>query len=179
MKSTIQLSLLLLTLVSFNLAAQTQTCTINALETAPASRFTINSDGTVTDTQTSLIWARCPQGLRGADCTDGTLASLNWLGALALNGTRPTSVPTGDTSGTDWRLPNVKELQSLVERSCVSPAINATVFPNTPASLFWSASPDIIFTGQAWVVNFFFGRVEGFSRIDNFFVRLVRDESSQ
>ena len=172
MKSTLQLSLLLLTLVSLNLAAQ-QTCNNNMLETAPASRFTINSDGTVTDTQTSLIWARCPQGLSGAACTDGTLASLNWLEALALNGTRPTSVPTGDTSGTDWRLPNVKELQSLVERSCFSPAINETVFPNTPTLTFWSASPDAVDAGSAWGVVFDFGFVNGVNRNDERSVRLV------
>ena len=168
MKSTIQLSLLLLALISLNLAAQTQTCNINALETAPASRFTINSDGTVTDTQTSLIWARCPQGLSGADCTGGTLAGLNWVTALNLNGTRPTSVTTGAISGTDWRLPNVKELQSLVERSCFSPAINETVFPNTPTgflpSFFWSASPDAGFTGFAWGVSFGSGDVSKLDR---------------
>ena len=179
MKSTIQLSLLLLALISLNLAAQTtQNCKNNALETAPASRFTINSDGTVTDTQTSLIWARCPQGLSGAACTDGTLASLNWLEALALNGTRPTSVPTGDTSGTDWRLPNVKELQSLVELSCFSPAINETVFPNTPTLTFWSASPNAFDASIAWGVNFNFGNVDFSNRSSNrsnvHSVRLVR-----
>ena len=177
MKSTIQLSLLLLALISLNLAAQTtQNCNINALETAPASRFTINSDGTVTDTQTSLIWARCPQGLSGAACTDGALVSLNWLEALALNGTRPTSVPTGDTSGTDWRLPNVKELQSLVERSCFNPAINEMVFPNTTSGfgVFWSASPDTNFTSGAWGVIFSDGSVNVNIRNLVHSVRLVR-----
>ena len=180
MKSTIQLSLLLLALISLNLAAQTtQNCNNDALETAPASRFTINSDGTVTDTQTSLIWARCPQGLSGAACTDGTVASLTWLEALALNGTRPTSVPTGDTSGTDWRLPNVKELQSLVERSCFNPAINEMVFPNTlptspGSSVFWSASPDAADRFSAWGVSFSNGFVASDSRDVEPSVRLVR-----
>ena len=180
MKSTLQLSLLLLTLVSFNLAAQTERCRTDIVETAPASRFTINGDGTVTDRQTSLIWARCPQGLSGEDCEEGTLKSLTWPEALNLNGTFPTSVTTGPT---DWRLPNIKELQSLVERSCSNPAINAMVFPNSIPSaafgttFFWSASPatdatDV--TDETWGVGFDIGAVTDAPRIFTFSVRLVR-----
>ena len=179
MKSTLQLSLLLLTLVSLNLAAQ-QSCNINIRETAPASRFIVNvdgngaPDGTVSDRQTGLMWARCPQGLSGEGCDQDTRLSFTWPAALTLNGTRPTSVPTGDTSGTDWRLPNVKELQSLVERSCFSPAINETVFPNTPTLTFWSASPDAFSADDAWGVSFFNGIVSSINRDNEQSVRLVR-----
>ena len=174
MKSTMQLSLLLLTLVSFNLAAQ-QTCNTNMLETAPASRFILNvdnqgaHDGTVSDRQTGLMWAQCAQGLSGSQCNVGQLSTFDW--SLALNQTQATS-DTGDR--TDWRLPNVKELQSLVERSCFSPAINETVFPNTPTLTFWSASPDAFSADDAWGVSFFNGIVSSINRDNEQSVRLVR-----
>ena len=177
MKSTLQLSLLLLTLVSLNVAAQTQTCSDDSIvETAPASRFTINGDGTVSDRQTGLMWAQCAQGLMGAECT-GTATVHTWSQALRL------TEATSDTRDrTDWRLPNIKELQSLVERSCFNPAINATVFPNTIAStsrFFWSASPDAFNTLGAWGVHFDDGTVGNNGRNFGRRVRLVRGGSAQ
>ena len=182
MKTSIQLSLLLLTLVSFNLAAETQICNENMIETAPESRFTINGDGTVTDKQTNLIWARCPQGLSGSDCTVGELVAYSWVDALALNGTRPTSVTAGPVIETDWRLPNAKELESLGELSCSNPAINQMVFPNTLAEgdsrnpgVFWSSTSVPNTTSRAWTV-FFISFVTGFPNglAVPYGVRLVR-----
>ena len=181
MKTSIQLSLLLLTLVSFNLAAETQICNENMIETAPESRFTINGDGTVTDKQTTLIWARCPQGLSGSDCTVGELVAYSWVDALALNGTRPTSVTTGPVIDTDWRVPNAKELESLGELSCANPAINQTVFPNTLAEggrllgVYWSSTSVPNVTSRAWTV-FFSSGVAGIpnGRGVPYGVRLVR-----
>ena len=176
MKSTLQLSLLLLTLVSFNLAAQ-QACNNNIVETAPASRFIISDDGTVSDGQTGLMWAQCAQGLSGAECT-GTATMHTWSQALTL------TQATSDTlNRTDWRLPNIKELQSLVERSCNNPAINETVFPNTiptsDSTFFWSASPDSDTADFAWVVGFSDGSAGNNFRINERSVRLVRGVSAQ
>ena len=175
MKSTIQLSLLLLTLVSFNLAAQTQTCETNVLKKAPASRFIVNidsngvPDGTVSDRQTGLMWAQCAQGLRGPLCGNGDLKTLNW--SSALNETRATS---DRLERNDWRLPNIKELQTLVERRCTFPAVNLMVFLNTSPVVFWSASPVTNDESSAWGVNFTFGSVTENGRSDGRNVRLVR-----
>jgi hypothetical protein len=174
MKVTLPLSLILLCLISFNSTAQ-QTCkTDSIVQTAPDSRFTNNGDGTVTDMQTGLMWARCRQGLQGAVCdTDSSVATstFTWAEALALNSA------TSDTdTRTDWRLPNVKELQSLVERSCFNPAINDSVFPNTGTgnSFFWSASPVASAADGAWGVLFNFGGVYFSNRVNRRSVRLVR-----
>jgi hypothetical protein len=172
MKVTPPLSLILLCLISFNSTAQ-QTCkTDSIVQTAPDSRFTNNGDGTVTDMQTGLMWARCRQGLQGALCTAPSSVATNtftWAAALALDSA------TSDTANrTDWRLPNIKELQSLVERSCSNPAINDSVFPNAGNTVFWSASPLAVITDFAWGVSFFNGSVSGIVRDDGRSVRLVR-----
>jgi hypothetical protein len=173
MKVTPQLSLILLCLISFNSTAQ-QTCkTDSIVQTAPDSRFTNNGDGTVTDMQTGLMWARCRQGFQGAVCDTASsvaTSTFTWAEALALNSA------TSDTVillRTDWRLPNIKELQSLVERSCSNPAINDSVFPNTGNSFFWSASPYAFVTNSAWGVFFSDGSVSTNLRGDGQSVRLV------
>ncbi len=157
-------------LVCANPAFAAQTCKTSIIQTAPTSRFTVNGDGSVTDKQTGLIWAQCRQGLSGSACTaiDGA-TMYAWSAALEIN--RPTSAPS---SPTDWRLPNIKELVSLVETACFSPAINETVFPNTGAGFFWSASPSADYAGDAWGVGFSNGFTTFGDRGSEQAVRLVR-----
>lgn len=45
-----------------------------------------------------------------------------------------------DTEQALWRLPEVDELMSLIEIACVNPSINATVFPSTDNTLYWTAT---------------------------------------
>ncbi|MGH8500348.1 MAG: DUF1566 domain-containing protein, partial [Methylococcales bacterium] len=75
---------------------------------------------------------------------------------------------------TDGRLPNLKELSSIVERKCFNPAINEAVFPGTPSAFFWSASAFANDSNVAWVVVF----NDGFDGVGGKFnsgrVRLVR-----
>lgn len=136
--------------------------------TTPASRFQDNYDATVTDQSTGLMWARCPEGLSGTGCADGTAATFTWEAALIR------ARDSGLAGYTDWRLPNLKELFSLVEERCVNPAINLAVFPNTPASYFWSASPSADSSHFAWIVGFMNGGADYGSRYSYSQVRLVR-----
>ena len=120
--------------------AEAQTCrSETAIPSAtPTRRFLVHGDGTVTDTATGLMWARCAEGLSGSDCADGAATAFTWIEALTR------ARLSTHARYTDWRLPNVKELTSIVEERCSNPAINLAVFPNVSSSaLFWSASPDV------------------------------------
>ena len=55
---------------------------------------------------------------------------------------------------TDWRLPSIRELQTLVHYGAQNPAIDPTYFPDTQASIFWSASSYGPNPANAWVVFF-------------------------
>ena len=143
-----------------------QTCNENAIETAPESRFTINNNQTVTDQATGLIWKRCSQGQSGDSCA-GSASEFTWTQALQA------AQAEVFANQSDWRLPNIKELTSIVEYACRSPAINLTVFPNTPQN-FWSASPDTNDADFAWGVFFGNGIVSSLDRFNGRSVRLVR-----
>lgn len=75
------------------------------------NEFNDNGDNTITDVATGLMWAK-----------DDSKKQLTWEEAL-------TYAETSTLEGyNDWRLPNVKELQSIVDYSGVFPAIDTTYF---------------------------------------------------
>jgi hypothetical protein len=136
-----------------------------------AAPFTISADGQeVTDVKTGLIWRRCTEGMTAsANTCIGNASNFTHEAALTHASVQATS------TGLPWRLPNVKELSSIVDRSRSGPAIDTSAFPATPTSLFWSSSPYIGFVGGVWVVYFTDGLVSGQSRsINPWYVRLVR-----
>jgi hypothetical protein len=104
----------------------------NKLETTPTSRFVIyQPEGTVFDTKTKLTWKICAEGkvFSGGLCV-GDASAFAWNNAMQVFGDK----------GDGWRLPNVDELNSIVEENSRNPAINVAVFPNTPPYHFWSAT---------------------------------------
>lgn len=74
----------------------------------------------------------------------------------------------------DWSLPNVKELQSIVDYEHVSPAIDATKFPNTKADYYWTGTTYAGDTDYAWFVIFFNGYVSNDVKTFVYYVRPVR-----
>lgn len=105
-------------------ADMVQTCLDGVTVNNPSSDFTINGDGTVTHQVTGLTWRQCAVGLTwsGSACT-GTADYKDWEGALAA------AESLSFAGKSDWRLPNINELRSLVERACATPATNAALFP--------------------------------------------------
>lgn len=143
-------------------------------------RFVDNSsDGTITDNATSLMWQKCSDGQSGADCSGGSAISVVFddgdgdLGIShqpAINYCDSLSLATH----ADWRLPNVKELASIVDYGRVGPAIDPTFFPNTQSDYYWSSTAYENYTGYAWVVYFNGGSVYIDDKDTNYFVRCVR-----
>jgi hypothetical protein len=74
----------------------------------------------------------------------------------------------------DWRLPNIAELNTIVERESVNPAINTTLFPNTANNYFWSSSPFANLSSFSWFVHFSYGNGGYIPKDNSFAVRLVR-----
>jgi len=78
----------------------------------------------------------------------------------------------------DWRLPNVKELFSIVklDANISAPYIDQTNFPNTQSSYYWSSSTNPALTDYALIVDFLYGKVSVFSKGDARYVRCVRGQ---
>jgi len=105
----------------------------------PTERFADNGDGTVTDTQSGLMWMRCALGQTwtGSTCT-GEPRALSW--GSAQDAARSLNTAGGYASHADWRMPHIPELAMIVERQCENPRVNLTLFPDTPSTWFWTAT---------------------------------------
>jgi hypothetical protein len=140
-------------------------CVLSTASAQAQSRYSYSADASeVTDSQTGLVWRRCAEGMAwsGSTCT-GTTATYSHEQALAHARTQ-----------TGWRLPSVKELGSITDRSRSTPAIDVTAFPGTSFAWFWSSSPYAANAGYAWGVSFNDGYVSYDYRSSNYAVRLVR-----
>lgn len=173
------LALIISTLSSYSLANY-QPCRIGLIiETTPSSQFQDNNNGTVTDLKTKLIWKKCTEGQRweasnnSCTSTDGANMQYNWSEAFEL--ANRTNSSGGFANAVNWRLPNIKELSSIIEGACYGPSINLNVFPDTPAGIYWSSTPYIGASDQAWTVRFNYGQNSMNTKYDYYFTRLVRD----
>ena len=151
---------------------QAQTCKPASIPpSTPDTQLLDHGDGTISDTKTGLMWKKCAEGLSGENCDTGSVLTFNWQQALEQPGIVNSS---GFAGYTDWRLPNIKELTSIVEEQCSNPAIDINRFPGTPSSRFWSASACSSNSSVTWCVGFDYGYSTGNYRNDSLQVRLVR-----
>jgi hypothetical protein len=124
--------------------------------------YTDNSDGTVTDTSTGLMWQQA-----------GSSNIKTWDQALSY-------CENSTLAGyTDWRLPTKKELLTIVDYSRYNPAINPTYFPDTVSSFYWSSTTYANGMHRAWGVHFNYGYGDLILDKDNDnYVRAVRGGQS-
>lgn len=122
------------------------------------NRFAIAADGCVSDAGTGLTWSR--ENVPGG--------RMNWAkakeacAALRLGGF------------SDWRLPTIQELLTLVDYDRHEPAIDTDFF-SCEANWYWTSTPAHSSPGDyAWVVNFSYGGSSWGSQGLDFFVRAVR-----
>lgn len=142
---------------------------IQAGKPLPIPRFTDNSNGTVTDNLTGLVW------LKDANCFGGK----TWYNAPATANSLSSGVcglTDGSTAG-QWRLPNIVELESLVDAGRSYTVISTGhPFSAVQADFYWSSSTDASYIFAAWVVDMFDGTVSSINKsYSNYYVWPVRD----
>ena len=122
---------------------------------AIAAHYTVNGDGTVTDNVTGLMWQQ----------EDDNIARMYKLAITYCEN-------IDFSTYSDWRLPNRKELSSIIDNSQGEPVIDSAAFPNTDSSHYWSsttAAPPL-----AWSVDFSNGNVSYYDKANSRYVRCVR-----
>lgn len=137
------------------------------------SIFEVNvHDETVTDSRSGLVWERCVS--LNADCPSGP------PGGMAVEARSWDDAKTYcaglQLAGAGWRLPTKAELESLVDDSHVTPAIDSTAFPGEEliARIFWSSSAFPPGGPDVWCVDFNTGRSSSAHTSDKLAVRCVR-----
>ena len=124
---------------------------------AGAESFTDHGNGTVTDGATGLVWQQ-----QDDDRTRSWVDALAYCEGLDFAGR------------SDWRLPNIRELESIVNATTYNPAIDETDFPNTNSSGYWSSTSGASYSDDAWYVYFHDGHVYYGYRSNGYYVRCVR-----
>ena len=137
----------------------------------PQPRFTDNDNGTVTDNLTGLIW------LKDASC----FGEQTWAEALSACNTLASpacGLADGSVAG-DWRLPNLKELQSLLDFGQEGPALP----PGHPfvggiwiaGDHYWSSTTYLPHNDQAWYVEMYNGVTDAYGKTNIDLILPVRD----
>jgi hypothetical protein len=126
----------------------------------PRPRFTDSGDGTVLDNLTALVWTKDAQQVKGTVTWADALSACNDL----------------DFAGhTDWRLPNVRELLSLVDYEQHDPALpQGHPFDNVQFIFYWSGTTYDAGTINAWGVYLFNGYAFNYHKSTRAYVWPVR-----
>jgi len=125
--------------------------------------FVDNGDGTITDTRTGLMWEKKNNVAGGLHDKE---FNVRWRGAMGdfiseMNGLRDDGTQRGFAGHSDWRLPTVNELKSILLEpfECgTDPCIDRKFGP-TASDQYWSSSTDSESRDFAYTVDFRDGRV--------------------
>ncbi|MDM8538458.1 DUF1566 domain-containing protein, partial [Desulfobacterales bacterium HSG17] len=121
-----------------------------------------NCDGTVTDTATGLMWQQV-----------GSAIQMSWSNALEY------CKNLFFSEHNDWRLPDLKEIDSIVDLNQYSPSIDTGYFLNTNLNYYWSSSTFVSNMGTVWGVGFDAGNVYGHNDPSSRYVYAVRGGQSR
>jgi len=156
-----------------------------------AGRYRDEGNGTVTDITTHLQWQRFHVGQRWEN--EGVVGESD---RLTFEQAAEVAQQCNYLGYTDWRVPTIEELKSLVYSSSGLPktwndtgemcegdyqkptiCLEAFPWPDFVASFVWSSSPSAVNSNDAWFINFYVGDSDVANRYDrgyNSHVRLVR-----
>ena len=125
---------------------------------SPVATYVNNGNGTVTDTVTNLVWQQ------GDSHNDA--GGRSWQAALAYCESLDLA------NQTDWRLPNLRELESLVDPNHYDPALDPLF--NCRSSYYWSGSTNVYRNFDAWTIFFLAGEAGEYYKDNAYYVRCVR-----
>lgn len=174
-------------------AAQKKQAELAAAKKKQAStggQFIDHGNGTVTDSKTRLMWKKCSEGQKGASCNQGRAEAISWDDAMSK------AKQSSFAGHSDWRLPTINELRTLVYCSngvpqheawssgCrgksnnrgqyTRPIINQRFFPRTQDAGYWSSSPYTSGMRLPWLGRFDTEVDFAMNKYEIGFVRLVR-----
>jgi len=160
----IRILIIFLSLIATNLNAN---CSTN-------SNYEDLGDGTIKDKSTGLTWMKCPFGMTwsASGCTGQSKRTI-WRKAILI--ANYYNDYDGYADHKNWRLPTLKELESITDASCPQLTIDQTVFPNTLPTGYWTITEDRNSYAHAMIVYFFHGKSYLSNKQAEWFVRLVRD----
>lgn len=122
-----------------------------------SNHFTDNGNGTITDNLTQLVWQKVPNP-----------NLFTWENALIY------AEGLNLATASDWRLPNIKELQSLNDETVSNPSANTTFFPAIGVHNYWSSTSLPNQTTKAWYWSTIFGVTTYDTKTNTNFVICVR-----
>ncbi|AAN50929.2 DUF1566 domain-containing protein [Leptospira interrogans] len=124
--------------------------------------FTDLGNETILDNTSNLVWQKCSAGLSGNTCNTGTATKPTWSVAISY-------CSSLSLAGRSWRLPNIKELNSIVDMSSASSivTIDPVLFPNTKNAGYWSSSSYAPSPSNAWIAYFPTGGMSPFTGKSN------------
>ena len=109
-------------------------------------------EGYACQPQTGLLWRRCPLGQEWSEA-EQTCSGLSAARDWALSLTAAQAYRDDADVASAWRIPNVKELTSMIERRCVNPAADTRVFPSVPDGKIWSSSARDEGASEVWTAT--------------------------
>jgi hypothetical protein len=123
----------------------------------PLHNIVDNGNGTITDLDTGLTWQQA-EVVATIDWTN----ALNYAESLVLGGYQ------------DWRLPNVKELQSINDATRINPSVDTNKFPGAKIARYWTSTSQVNQPARAWFMDFQFGIASQDAKTSPYWVRAVR-----
>ena len=124
--------------------------------------LSIGGDLVTIDHNTGLMWA-----------SDGNEEGCNWGNQTDWYAAIDSCNNLVFAGYSDWRLPNLRELQSIADYRIYTPSLDPAYFPNPAPYNYWSSTTEAEF-GGAWFVSFMYGTLNFYGKSSSYSLRAVR-----